>query len=100
MAIAEPVNLLGRHDAHADVCQQVRHLQPTLCQPARDGLEARARVRRAQRMIPVLGPRHDGIGAACDCDDHDPTNSSLACTLIFKDGFESGSTSAWSHTTP
>jgi hypothetical protein len=31
----------------------------------------------------------DGIGAACDCDDADPTNTSAGCLVIFADGFES-----------
>jgi hypothetical protein len=43
---------------------------------------------------------NDSIGAACDCDDGDPTNTSPACTFLFSNGFESGSTSAWSVTAP
>jgi hypothetical protein len=30
----------------------------------------------------------DGLGAACDCDDADPTNSSAVCANVFTNGFE------------
>lgn len=30
----------------------------------------------------------DGLGAACDCDDADPTNTSAVCANVFANGFE------------
>lgn len=43
---------------------------------------------QVQDLYQRRGLSGDGLGAACDCDDADPTNTSAVCVNVFANGFE------------
>jgi hypothetical protein len=69
-------------------------------QPASAGLDLRGSVDEVLYVASALSGAQvlglyqrrslagDGLGAACDCDDADPTNTSAACANVFANGFE------------